>query len=132
VPYWTGQAGQQQIAINLDSLNEVSPFSYELVGHFLIIDRELFLFGACNRPVGPFPAPGDGPDSPLAVQADPASRDRYLHVIEDVARRSRRPETAVAELAIAAGLPGRASSLTRGSPSAMAAASSTRGMRANP
>jgi len=32
VPYWTGQAGEQQIAVNLDSLNEVSPFSYEIVG----------------------------------------------------------------------------------------------------
>ncbi|HUC31646.1 MAG TPA: glycosyl hydrolase family 18 protein [Candidatus Paceibacterota bacterium] len=31
VPYWTGQAGEQQIAINLDSLNEVSPFSYEII-----------------------------------------------------------------------------------------------------
>lgn len=31
VPYWTGQAGEQQIAVNLDSLNEVSPFSYEIV-----------------------------------------------------------------------------------------------------
>jgi spore germination protein YaaH len=31
IPYWTGQAGEQQVAINLDSLNEVSPFSYEIV-----------------------------------------------------------------------------------------------------
>ena len=31
VPYWTGQAGEQQIAVNLNSLNEVSPFSYEIV-----------------------------------------------------------------------------------------------------
>lgn len=38
VPYWTGQAGQQQIAVNLDSLNEVSPFSYELVGTGTIKD----------------------------------------------------------------------------------------------
>lgn len=31
VPYWTSTAGEQQIAINLDSLNEISPFSYEIV-----------------------------------------------------------------------------------------------------
>jgi spore germination protein len=38
VPYWTSTAGEQQIAINLDSLNEVSPFSYELVGAGTIKD----------------------------------------------------------------------------------------------
>jgi len=31
IPYWTGQAGEQQVSVNLDSLNEVSPFSYEIV-----------------------------------------------------------------------------------------------------
>lgn len=38
VPYWTGQAGEQQIAVNLDSLNEVSPFSYEIVNGGTIQD----------------------------------------------------------------------------------------------
>ena len=38
VPYWTSTAGEQQIAVNLDSLNEVSPFSYELVGAGTIKD----------------------------------------------------------------------------------------------
>lgn len=38
VPYWTGQAGEQQIAVNLDSLNEVSPFSYEIVSGGAIKD----------------------------------------------------------------------------------------------
>lgn len=38
IPYWTGQAGEQQVAINLDSLNEVSPFSYQLVGTGTIED----------------------------------------------------------------------------------------------
>jgi spore germination protein YaaH len=38
VPYWTSTAGEQQIAVNLDSLNEVSPFSYELVGTGTIQD----------------------------------------------------------------------------------------------
>jgi spore germination protein YaaH len=38
VPYWTGQAGEQQIAVNLDSLNEVSPFSYEIVAGGAIKD----------------------------------------------------------------------------------------------
>lgn len=38
IPYWTGQAGEQQVSINLDSLNEVSPFSYELVGTGTIQD----------------------------------------------------------------------------------------------
>lgn len=38
IPYWTGQAGEQQVAVNLDSLNEVSPFSYELVGTGTIKD----------------------------------------------------------------------------------------------
>jgi spore germination protein len=38
VPYWTSTAGEQQIAINLDSLNEVSPFSYEIVNGGTIQD----------------------------------------------------------------------------------------------
>lgn len=38
IPYWTGQAGEQQVAINLDSLNEVSPFSYEIVNGGIIQD----------------------------------------------------------------------------------------------
>ena len=38
VPYWTGQSGEQQIAVNLDSLNEVSPFSYEIVSGGVIKD----------------------------------------------------------------------------------------------
>jgi spore germination protein YaaH len=38
VPYWTSTAGEQQIAINLDSLNEVSPFSYEIVAPGTIKD----------------------------------------------------------------------------------------------
>ena len=38
VPYWTGTSGEQQIAVNLDSLNEVSPFSYEIVSGGAIKD----------------------------------------------------------------------------------------------
>jgi spore germination protein len=38
VPYWTSTAGEQQIAVNLDSLNEVSPFSYEIVAGGAIVD----------------------------------------------------------------------------------------------
>ena len=38
VPYWTGAAGEQQIAVNLDSLHEVSPFSYEIVAPGTIKD----------------------------------------------------------------------------------------------
>jgi spore germination protein YaaH len=38
VPYWTGQAGQQQIAVNLNSLNEVSPFSYTIMSGGAIKD----------------------------------------------------------------------------------------------
>jgi spore germination protein YaaH len=38
VPYWTGTSGEQQIAVNLDSLNEVSPFSYEIVSGGVIKD----------------------------------------------------------------------------------------------
>jgi spore germination protein YaaH len=38
VPYWTSTAGEQQIAVNLDSLNEVSPFSYEIVTGGVIKD----------------------------------------------------------------------------------------------
>ncbi len=30
VPYWQSQPGEEDIAIHLDSLNEVSPFSYEI------------------------------------------------------------------------------------------------------
>jgi spore germination protein YaaH len=38
VPYWTGTAGEQQVAVNLDSLDEVSPFSYEIVNGGTIQD----------------------------------------------------------------------------------------------
>jgi spore germination protein len=38
VPYWTSTAGEQQIAVNLDSLNEVSPFSYEIIAPGTIKD----------------------------------------------------------------------------------------------
>ncbi len=38
VPYWTGSAGEQQIAVNLNSLQEVSPFSYEIVAPGTIKD----------------------------------------------------------------------------------------------
>jgi spore germination protein YaaH len=38
VPYWTSTAGEQQIALNLDSLHEVSPFSYEIVSGGAIKD----------------------------------------------------------------------------------------------
>lgn len=38
IPYWTGQAGEQQVAVNLNSLNEVSPFSYEIVNGGTIQD----------------------------------------------------------------------------------------------
>jgi spore germination protein len=38
VPYWTSIAGEQQVAVNLDSLNEVSPFSYEIVAGGAILD----------------------------------------------------------------------------------------------
>jgi len=38
VPYWTGAAGQEQVMSNLNSLDEVSPFSYELVGTGTIKD----------------------------------------------------------------------------------------------
>ena len=38
LPFWTTQAGEQDIAIHLDSLNEVSPFSYEIGSGGTIID----------------------------------------------------------------------------------------------
>lgn len=38
VPYWTSTAGEQQIAIHLNSLDEVSPFSYEIVNGGVIKD----------------------------------------------------------------------------------------------
>lgn len=38
VPFWTSVTGEQQVSVNLDSLNEVSPFSYEIVGAGTIKD----------------------------------------------------------------------------------------------
>lgn len=38
LPYWTSQNGAQNIAQNLDSLDEVSPFSYELGTNGTLID----------------------------------------------------------------------------------------------
>jgi len=38
VPFWQSQPGEQDIAIHLDSLNEVSPFSYEIGAGGSLID----------------------------------------------------------------------------------------------
>lgn len=38
VPFWQSQPGQQDIAIHLDSINEVSPFSYEIGAGGSLID----------------------------------------------------------------------------------------------
>jgi spore germination protein len=38
VPFWQAQPGQEDIAIHLDSLNEVSPFSYEIGANGSLID----------------------------------------------------------------------------------------------
>lgn len=38
LPYWQGQSGAQNISQNLDSLNEISPFSYEINGNGQLID----------------------------------------------------------------------------------------------
>lgn len=38
LPFWKGQSGAQQIAINLDKLHEVSPFSYEVGAKGVLID----------------------------------------------------------------------------------------------
>jgi spore germination protein YaaH len=38
LPFWTTVAGEQDIAIHLDSLQEVSPFSYEIVSGGAILD----------------------------------------------------------------------------------------------
>lgn len=38
LPFWTTTAGEQDIAIHLNSLNEVSPFSYKIVGGGMIMD----------------------------------------------------------------------------------------------
>lgn len=38
LPYWQGQAGGQEVALNLESYNEISPFSYEIGSTGLITD----------------------------------------------------------------------------------------------
>ena len=38
VPYWQAQPGEQDIAIHLDSMNEVSPFSYEIGAGGSLVD----------------------------------------------------------------------------------------------
>ena len=38
LPFWQSQAGAQDLAINLDKMNEVSPFSYELSSNGALID----------------------------------------------------------------------------------------------
>jgi spore germination protein len=48
VPYWTSTAGEQQLAVNLDSFNEVSPFSYEIVDGGTIQDDLNIGGGAWN------------------------------------------------------------------------------------
>ncbi len=38
LPFWTTQAGEQEVALNLNSLNEISPFSYEIGAGGAILD----------------------------------------------------------------------------------------------
>ena len=38
VPFWQAQPGEEDIAIHLDSLNEVSPFSYEIGANGSLVD----------------------------------------------------------------------------------------------
>jgi spore germination protein YaaH len=39
IPFWQAQPGQQDIAVNLDSLNELSPFSYDVTTNGTLIDE---------------------------------------------------------------------------------------------
>ncbi len=39
LPFWQAKVGQQDVAIHLASLNEVSPFSYEIGNNGALIDR---------------------------------------------------------------------------------------------
>jgi spore germination protein len=41
LPFWTTQAGEQEVAVNLDKFNEISPFSYEIVGNDGTIQDDL-------------------------------------------------------------------------------------------
>jgi spore germination protein len=38
LPYWQGTAGGEEVALNMDSYNEISPFSYEISSQGLITD----------------------------------------------------------------------------------------------
>ena len=38
LPYWQGQSGASDIAVNLDTLHEVSPFSYEMNSYGALVD----------------------------------------------------------------------------------------------
>jgi spore germination protein YaaH len=38
LPFWKAQAGQQDIAVHLDSIDEISPFSYEVGSNGALID----------------------------------------------------------------------------------------------
>lgn len=41
LPFWTTTAGEQEVAVNLDDFNEISPFSYEIVGNNGTIQDDL-------------------------------------------------------------------------------------------
>jgi spore germination protein len=41
LPYWTTQGGEQEVAVNLNDFNEISPFSYEIVGNNGTIQDDL-------------------------------------------------------------------------------------------
>ena len=49
LPFWTTQAGQQEVALNLNKLKEISPFSYKIVGNGTIIDDLKISSGAWNN-----------------------------------------------------------------------------------
>ncbi len=49
LPFWTTQAGQQEVALNLNQLKEISPFSYKIVGNGTIVDDLKISSGAWNN-----------------------------------------------------------------------------------
>jgi spore germination protein len=49
LPFWTTQAGEQEIALNLNKLNEISPFSYEIVDGDAIVDDLKISSGIWNN-----------------------------------------------------------------------------------
>jgi len=97
LPFWTTTAGEQEVAVNLDDFNEISPFSYEIVGNNGTIQDDLGIdTGAWN---GWFSAVRD--DNVKIIPTIAWFDTGGIYNLLSVASTRQAEETKIAQLAVA-------------------------------